>query len=431
MEQAQRPQRTGIYLGAAQVLANPDYVPRLRDRIGLNLAIVSYAGAVPPEVVAKSPFDGTPLSDACLHALVARHLDGGPVDPQEFDLVRAEVGPSVRQADDAAFRQALAQLRGDGVEIWICASSWTHRRLMYCPSNPAVQEWFEAYYRYLATGYDADGIDLTHARFPMGSFPRGLLACTCTDCTAAAARLGYDMAQMTAALRAAHGRLAGLDGRRLAAAAAQGLGPFDLWQALGFETGVADWFRCRCDLLGQQLARSRQAVKGAAGADYVFGTDTHPASLASFVGHDHTRWAAFSDFASPLVSHISAFVCDTLIVWARWLRAQQPALTEAEALQAVYRLVGYGDLELPTSIAGYELDHPERLAHLLPLEELILCDLTKARLWLPPEVPSYPIIHGTGWPRPAIDAIVRRAAAAGHDGIMWQGTDELMEYSLR
>ena len=114
------------------------------------------------------------------------------------------------------------------------------------------------------------------------------------------------------------------------------------------------------------------------------------------MGHNHAAWGTFSDFASPLVSHISVFVCDTLMVWARFLRELQPALSEAEALQAVYRFVGYDEVGLPASIAGYELDHPERLAHVLPLEDLILCDLIKARLWLSPELPSYPIIHGTG-----------------------------------
>jgi hypothetical protein len=58
-------------------------------------------------------------------------------------------------------------------------------------------------------------------------------------------------------------------------------------------------------------------------------------------------------------------------------------------------------------------------------------DLLKARLYLPPDLPSYPIIHGTGWPRPAIDAVLRRAAAAGHDGVVWQGTDELVDFRLR
>lgn len=428
---AQRRQRTGIYLGTQQVLDNPGYVPVLQDKIGLNLVVLSFSGAVPPEVVAQSPFDGVPLSDPCLHSVVARHMDSGPVDPREFDLVRAEVGPSLRQGDDEAFRRAVAQLKGNGVEVWICAGSWTHRRLMFCPSNEGVQNWYEAYYTHLATAYEADGIDLTHARYPMGSFPLGLFACTCTHCASSAVRLGHDMTAMVQALRDVQVRLQGIDARLLAAAAGQGVGAFDVAQLLGLDPGVGDWFRFRCDLLGEKLGRDREVVKAAAGDDYVFGTDTHPASLASFVGHNHAVWDTFSDFASPLVSHISAFTCDTLIVWAGFLRELQPSLSEAEALEAVYRFLGYEEVGLPTSIAAFEPDNPSRLAYIIPLEELILCDLIKARLWLPENLPSYPILHGTGWPRPAVDAILERSAEVGHDGVVWQGTDELVEFELK
>ena len=68
---------------------------------------------------------------------------------------------------------------------------------------------------------------------------------------------------------------------------------------------------------------------------------------------------------------------------------------------------------------------------LQPLEELILRDLRKTRLLLPPQMPSYPIIHGEGWPRAAIDAILRGAEASGHDGIVWQGTSELVNFPLK
>ena len=52
-------------------------------------------------------------------------------------------------------------------------------------------------------------------------------------------------------------------------------------------------------------------------------------------------------------------------------------------------------------------------------------------LLLAPSLPSYPIIGGGSWPRPVIDAIVAGAEAAGHDGIIWQGTRQLVDYELR
>ena len=424
--------RTGIYLSARQVLDNPDYVPVLRDRIGLTLAIVSFSGELPAAVRQHSPFDGVPLSDACLHSLVNRHLDGSPVDPLEFDAVRRSVGPDVSAAgDDAQFRQAIDRLRQAGVEIWICAGSWTGRRLMFCPSHAGVNDWFAAYYTFLATAYGVDGVDVTHARYPMGSFPRGLFSCTCDRCAAAAARKGYDMEVMKAALRAGLERLRKVDGRLLADVCRLGAGPFDFLQLLELRPGVVEWFRFRTELLTEKLRGFHRAVHAAAGPDFIFGSDTHPASLAPFVGHNHADWASFSDFASPLVSHISAFVCDTFAAWARFLMEVKPELSEADALQIVYRFTGYDHMGLPDSIAGFDPEHPARLAYLVPLEELVMRDLLKARLYLPPQLPSYPIIHGTGWPRQAIDTIVRRAAQAGHDGIIWQGTDELVDFRLK
>lgn len=424
-----RKQRTGIYLTAPQILANPDYVTVLRDEIGLNLAIIGFSGELPQDVLDHSPFDGVPLSDACLHSLLIRHLDGDPVDPLEFDQVRGSVGPSVgARGDEQALRRALDMLGQAGVEVWMGAGSWTGRRLMYCPSHEGVNRWYEALYTHLATQYGADGLDITHARYPMGSFPRGLFSCTCDACAAEATARGLDMGDMIADLHRGLERLRSVDSGLLSAVSRSGAGPLDFMQVLGMPPGVLRWFGFRAELLGVKVGRFRRAVKAEAGPDFVFGCDTHPASLSMFVGHSHADWLGFSDFASPLVSHISAFVVDTLVVWAQFLQQVKADLSEEDALQIVYGFVGYDNMGLPETIAGYELDHPERLARILPLEDLIMRDLRKARLCLPASLPSYPIIHGTGWPRQAIDAIVRGSSAAGHDGIIWQGTDELVSY---
>ena len=427
-----RKRRIGVYLGARQVLDNPAYVPTLRDHIGLNLAVIEYSGQVSPRLAARTPFDGLPLSDGCLHDLVCRHLDGGPVDPREFDQVRRQVGPSVTAGgDDDAFRQALAALRRAGMEVWICPGAWTLRRLMFCPSHPGTNAWLAGLYAELATRYEVDGLDVTHARFPMASFPRGLFACTCGRCVAAAVALGFDMARLVRALTAARDRLAAVDvGRlRILADAPGGLG--DLWQSVGTDVDLTGWLAFRARLLESRLQGFRAAVRAAAGPQFVFGTDTHPASLSMLVGHDYARWDRYSDFASPLVSHIAAFVCDTFRVWAQYLIDGQPSLGEAAALRLVYRFTGYAGLGLPESFAGFAPDRPERLASVIPVADLVLCDLRKARALLPADMPSYPIIHGTGWPRAAIDRIVSEAEAMGHDGIVWQGTDELVRFALK
>jgi hypothetical protein len=424
--------RTGVYLGADVILRNPDYVKVLRDELSLNLVIISFSGQVSQDVLKTSPFDGVPLSDECLHSLVCRHLDGQPVDPREFDWVRQSVGPSLRiGGDDATMRRAIRLAHEAGVEVWICGGAWTERRLMFCPSDEAVNHWYETVYVYWATEYGVEGVDISHARYPMGSMPRGMFSCTCERCARAATDTGYDMEEMKAALRAGLERLREVDARLLATACRQGMGPFDFMQILGMRSGIIDWFRFRSELLTKNLKRFHEAVRRAAGPDAIFGTDTYPASLSMVVGHNHAKWAEFSDFASPLVSHIHAFVVNTFVEWATFLQEVNPSLSETEALQVVYRLTGYDGMGLPDTVAGYRLDTPERLPYILPLKDLIMRDLIKARLSLPAELPSYPIIHGEGWPREAILGIMTEAEEVGHDGVMLQGTRELVEFELK
>lgn len=316
----QKKKRTGIYLTTTRVLDNPGYIKALQDGLGLNLVVLSFSGELPPEVRQASPYDRVPLSDACLNDLVSRHLDGTPVDPLEFDRVRESAGPGAgMHGDDGAFRRAIDLIHNAGCDIWICGGSWTLRRLMFCPSHKAVNRWYEALYAHWAAAYGAEGLDITHARYPMGSFPRGLFACACNRCARRASELGYDMEAMQAALQNGLDRLQRLDTGLLISVCRQGAGPFDFLQILDPNAGIIDWFNFRADLLAANLKQFRNAVHAAAPSGFLFGTDTYPASLSLFMGHNHARWAEFSDYASPLVSHVYQFVSLTLIEWARFL----------------------------------------------------------------------------------------------------------------
>ena len=422
---------TGIYLTTKLIMDNLDYIKVLRDDIGLNLAIIGFSGQLPQVVNEKSPYDGVPLSDDCLHRLVARHMDGGLVDPLEFDRVRASIGPSVTVGgDDAMFRKCIDTAHQAGCDVWICGGSWTLRRLMFCPSNTLTNDWYESVYCHLASHYGVQGLDITHARFPMGSFPRGLFACTCDACENEANNMGYDMPRMVGSLRSAHQRLRETDMSHLVSGANGGLGPLDILHLLGLDPGLLDWFRFRSALLGHNLGRFREAVQDA-NPDILFGTDTYPASLSLFMGHNHGDWTNFADFASPLVSHIYQFVSLTLIEWAIFIQEIHPELCERDAMQIVYSITGYDGLGMPESISAYNAHDPKDLAQSIPLTEVILHDLKKARSSLPDQVPSYPILHGSGWPKDAIIEIREGSEKLGHNGIIWQGTDELVDYRLK
>ena len=195
--------RVGIYLTAAVVIDNPDYLTTLRDELGLNLVILGYfwrsfLRRSPRRVhstVRHSPTNASTRSSVNT-SMVSRWT------PPSTTLSRASVGPGFGQGNDEPFRRANQVIHDAGMDMWICGGSWTHRRLMFCPSNEATNHWFEAAYIYMATQYGIEGLDISHARYPMGSMPRGLFCCACDNCARVASEMGYDMEEMVAALNA-------------------------------------------------------------------------------------------------------------------------------------------------------------------------------------------------------------------------------------
>ncbi|MEA3407792.1 MAG: hypothetical protein U9R48_06910, partial [Chloroflexota bacterium] len=162
--------RVGLYLDTGTVLQQPGYLELLQERLGLNLVILNFSGELPGSVLTKSPFDQVPPSDETIRSLLCTHIDGRP-STAKLDAAKGSVGPHVHAGgDDEALRQAIDRAHGVGLEVWLLGGAWTANDfdvLMYCPSHEVVNAWYEAVYVHLATAYDVDGVDITHARFPM------------------------------------------------------------------------------------------------------------------------------------------------------------------------------------------------------------------------------------------------------------------------
>lgn len=430
--------RVGLYLDPGLIVRNPGYLEALREKIGLTWVILSYTGELPPEVLAHSPYDGAPPSPERVRSLLARHLDGQP-STTEFRSAMQSVGPHFGAAhDEPLLRQAIDRAHSAGLDVWLMAGMYTASDfdvLMYCPSREQNNRWYEAAYTHMATAYGVEGVDITHARFPMTSYPRGLFLCMCDSCAQAAAQFGYDMAAMQADIRHAYTRLKSLDAAQVATLAQHDMGPFDLLQYLGVRTGLFDWFAFRTQLIAANVSRMREAVHRAAGDRFIFGADTYPASLATLAGHNLSRWAEFSDFASPLLSHVDIFPMKTMTVWAQFLRGLLPQLSEADALRLVYRVTGYATLDLPDSIADFALGEPDCEYRNIPLRDFVAHDMAKAKVMLPPGLPAYPIIQGGGapwdWPLPIVEQLMDDALRLGYDGYIFQGTRVLLDFDLQ
>jgi len=432
-----RAKKVGLYLDSGMILRNPGYLEVLQRKLGLNLVILSFTGELGQEVLALTPFDEIPPSEARIRALITRDI-AGRIPATSLESAKNSLGPCVGlKGNDAELRAAIDLLHRLRIEVWLLGGGWQasdYQNLGYCPSKEEINRWYEALFVYMARNYGVEGVDITHARYVMTSETRGLFACACPDCARAGATLGYDMKQMKADIGEALERLRRLDGRRLIQVAGQGAGFFDVLQILGMRDGVSQWFQFRAKLLSKHLKRFRDAVHAAAGEGFIFGSDTYPASQSIFVGHDHANWAEFSDFASPLLSHADIFCTKTLVVWAGFLRDLHPEISEAEALGIIYRLLGYDNLGLPTNFADFALGAPDCEFRNVPLVELLLRDMAKARLFLGEELPCYPIIQGGGapndWPRSIIEKLIAGAEALGHDGIIFQGTKSLIDFKL-
>jgi hypothetical protein len=162
-----------------------------------------------------------------------------------------------------------------------------------------------------------------------------------------------------------------------------------------------------------------------------FAADTYPPALAVLVGHRYRDWPSHSDFYSPLLSHIFAFITFGFAAWSRFLRDKVPGLSEADALGLLYHLTGYGDLGMPESIEALGLDRPDGEYRDVPILALMERDLAKSRLYASPEIPSYPIIQGGCWPPEVVSELIAAAERLGHDGIIFQGSGSLIPYPGR
>lgn len=423
----------GLYTDAQTLLQKPDYFRRLQQELGLSLVIIGYSGELPGFVLAQTPFVGDPPTEASISAVLARHLDG-TLCSDKPELAAGSVGPHVGcGGDDNALQQAIAQAHRLGLEVWLLAGAWTandYHTLMFCPNDVKVNAWYEAVFTHLATQYGVEGVDITHARYPMTSEPRGMFLCGCERCALAAAEMGHDLGAMKADIMESLDSLHRVDISKLRAVSSLSLGTPDLLQLLGLRSGLLEWFQFRADVLTRNLSRFRSHIHQAAGVQMIFGADTYPSSLAMFAGHDQTRWGECSDFASPLISHVDIFVMKTWIAWARFLQRNIAQLTESEAMRLVCRITGYDSLDLPESIGEMAAGEPDCEFRNIPLRELLALDMAKARLTLPVGVPSYPIIQGGGaphlWPRSIIESVIEDAARLGHQGVMLQGTASLL-----
>jgi hypothetical protein len=83
---------------------------------------------------------------------------------------------------------------------------------------------------------------------------------------------------------------------------------------------------------------------------------------------------------------------------------------------------------MPETIKSMNLgDPPNSEPKLAALENLVAQEMVKARLMSGPSIPSYPVIKGSLWPEKTVRRLMDVSLEAGHNGIVFQGTDSLFK----
>jgi hypothetical protein len=422
----------GIYLSTQTVVDDLGYLEALQRAVGLNLVILSGGFALSPEVAALNPLG----------------IDGQ--------------GPGFSwDADGTPLERAIELAHERGIRVWLllgcwqigaeqypalCAQDLWGRRLTdyppfpycseqhsltFCPSNEEINAFYAAAYADVVRQYPIDGIDVTHARYTSPAFWPAIFSCACERCATQAEGLGFDWQKMRVDSLDAVEALKNVDGATLRRFVTPGFGVGDLLQAATGRNGVLDWLNFRATVIKRNLERFHAAVHQAANRPVVFGVDTFPPSVALFAGHRYHDFMTACDYTSPLLSHPAYFVLATVQSWVHTLQSWSPGLTEADALEIVYGLLGFDGVPLPRRLSQLGNGLPESEPEVPGLEELVYHDLVKTRLYNSGAVPSYPVLMGGLWPSEMVHRLTDAALQLGHEGVIYQQSEALTSYTPR
>jgi hypothetical protein len=379
------PRRVIWFCDTDQVAAHPEWLPRLRDEIGLTTLMAedfthhTSGFAADPEVAARSPLAGWRERPELLEF----HLGKERVQRGVYPVVPGILG----DVDDSNLRRlmAAAETAGIGVwghiglwsyagevfpeysmrDVWGCPPDLAQKRwgIGFCPSKRVVNDWVAEGLADVTRRYGVAGFMVDHARYPAPASLSAMFSCACPDCAAEGRRLGYDVDAIHAAVREVPERLKRLTPAALERAVAAGPSPVD-WLAWlgGSGKELVGWLELRCRLLAARMAEFRDVVVAARGAPAavphpaaarshgpVWGSDVFPPSVAIFGGHHYAQWAGAADYLTGGSSHggvvgWATAVTNVALEWGRYLCAQVPGLDARTALRLLFRLLGYDDL---------------------------------------------------------------------------------------
>lgn len=427
---SQHPRRLIWFCSTESVAREPQTLQLLRDEIGLT-TIMPESGvchtsgfAASPELAARGPFEDWRQRQERW--------------PRAADGIYPPVAGTVGGFDDGDLLRVIEAARAAGIEVWGHLGLWSYGGDVYpelslqdssghslgesasrwgiglCPSRREVNEWTRDCLVDVAGRYDIDGFCVDHARYPAPASVASLGACACSHCRRESEALGYDFDAMMEGLSRLHSALRGADGAALLRRATE---IADLWQFVASLIGddaLERWAHSRAALLAARMREFGQAVRGVS-PDLVFGSDVFAPSIALLGGQNYGDWEEVTDYltggssAGGVVGWATS-VTNVAGEWGALLSRHVAGMSDTMALELVFALFGYGDLDLPATPGGLE-SGPLPVARLYERELSRLMERSSGR------VPRYPPISAHG-DIERVTQLCRAVVDAGCDGAM-------------
>ena len=440
---AGHPKRLIWFCETEYVAEHPDSLKKLRDEIGLTTIMPeSYTChtsgfRATEEIARRGPFEDW-------RQRIEQY-------PPAREGIYPPVAGTIGGFDDTALLRVIEACRRTGIEIWGHIGLWSYGGDVYpeyamrdiegqlldmrykqwgiglCPSRKDTNEWTRDCLVDLIRRYDLDGFDVDHARYPAPANLHSLLACGCSFCQQEAGRLGFDFGRMKEGLLRLRVGLSALTRQQILKMGQARPGFWEFLAYLGEDGAVLEWLQFRALVMAERMREFRTAVQDAGGADKVFGSDVFPPSIALLGGHNYEAWERGTDYLTGGSSHGGVVGWATTVTnlaseWAPALCRTVTDLREEEALQLVYRMFGYDDLNLPLALAGLR-EGP------LPLAQMFAREVSRLKAQVRERMPLYPPVSVGGEPelvRPLLETVVDNQC----EGALFSGLDPQNDETL-
>ncbi|MBN1293515.1 MAG: hypothetical protein JXB48_16870 [Candidatus Latescibacteria bacterium] len=347
----------GVYCSIDEILDHPEYIDRLQEKLGCNVIILSAPGVnYPRDILKLAPFSpetnqwiGIGYSqeenkiNLCAEEIHKRNMDIWLIGSGHYDRGNNDAFSPVD------FNGML--LRNQTVPKYAIESSTA-----LCFQKQRIINWQVNAYSWICNNHDIDALYLTHHRYNAPSIYSQLWGCTCADCRKAANRLGYDFDRMGKAMIKLETDLNTLTKERIKTMASLGFSLGDFIQAVTGGNDILDWIEFRAKAVTDSLSRVNRAIKTSTQGKCAFIIDTVGPTFSLLVGHDLKDFTGKVSDAYYPMAWVDYHYMSVPAAWAQALVERVPNLDERTALEAVYKFIGWDDIDLPrNSIADIHI----------------------------------------------------------------------------